>query len=125
MTIAELIKQTASGKPGKRRHRRLSLRLPMEYSFPGFPTHQFACTIDICEGGLLMQAREKLEVGQTLRIKLYHDSGPGINSIQALGKVIRTDMPDKSGKEYRCAVKFIDLPPDVLKELERLLKRLY
>jgi hypothetical protein len=125
MTIAELIKKATSGKPEKRRYRRLSLRLPLEYSFAGSFLLHFANTLDICEGGLLMQSLEKLEVGQNLRVKFYHGSGSGVDSIQALGEVIRVDRLGKSGKEYRYAVKFIDPPPDVMKKLGELLRSLY
>jgi c-di-GMP-binding flagellar brake protein YcgR len=125
MTIAELLKQAASGKPEKRRYRRVSLRLPVEYSLSGSSFHHLAYTVDICEGGLLMQAPEKLEIGQNLRVKFYYVSGSGIDSIQSLGEVIRVDRLGKSGKEYRCAVKFFDPPSDVLKELRKFLKSLY
>jgi hypothetical protein len=125
MTIAELIKQATSGTPGKRRHRRLSLRLPMDYSLPGSSRHRLAYTLDICEGGLLIHTPEKLEIGQNLRVKFYHVSGSGVESIQAPGEVVRIDRLEKSGKEYRCAVKFVDLPPDVLKNLQKFLKSLY
>jgi c-di-GMP-binding flagellar brake protein YcgR len=125
MTIAELIKQATSDKPGNRKHPRLSLRLPMEYFLPGSPRQRLAYMHDICEGGLLVHTPEKLEIGQNLRVKFYHVSGSAVESIQTPGEVVRVDRLEKSGKEYRSAVKFVDLPPNVLKDLQKFLKSLY
>lgn len=72
MNIPELIKQAASPKPGKRRHRRQSLRLPMEYSSPESCRLSLAHTLDISEGGLLMHVPEKLGIGLNLRVKFYY-----------------------------------------------------
>src|SRR4030067_1888797 len=91
MTIAELIKQRTLAKPEKRRHNRIFLCLPMEYSFPESSCPRFAHTVDICEDGLLMYVLGKLEIGQDLRVKVYYDSASGIDCIEALGEVIRVD----------------------------------
>jgi len=81
--------------------------------------------VDICEGGLLMSTPENLHLGQNLSLKFYYDSAAGIDCIQAPGEVIRVDRLVNSGKEYRCAVRFSDLPPDFLKRLRKFLKSLY
>ena len=125
MNIAELIYQATSAKSKKRRHIRLSLRLPMEYSFPESSRYHLAYTVDLCEGGLLMYTPEKLEIGQNLRVKFYYDSAAGLDCVQALGEVIRVDKVGKLGKEYRCAVRFSDLPSDFLKKLQKFLESLY
>lgn len=125
MNIAELIHQATSAKSKKRRHIRLSLRLPMEYSFPESSRHRLAYTVDLCEGGLLMYTPEKLEIGQNLRVKFYYDSAAGLDCVQALGEVIRVDRLEKSGKGYRCAVRFVDLSSDILKKLRKIFKELY
>jgi hypothetical protein len=124
--VARLIYQaTTPVKSEKRRHFRLSLRLPMEYSFPESSHHCLACTVDICEGGLLMYAPEKLETGQVLRLKFYYDSASGLDWVQAYGEVIREGRFGNSGKEYWYAVKFVDLSSDILKKLREFLKSLY
>lgn len=81
--------------------------------------------VDICEGGLLMHTRQKLEIGQNLRVKFYYDSAAGMDCIQALGEVIRVDKLGKSGKEFSCAVRFLDLSSENLKNLRKFLKSLY
>ncbi len=71
-----------------------------------------------------MHTPEKLEIGQNLKIKVYYDSASRLDCVQALGEVIRVDRSEKSGKEYRCAVRFVDLPSDILKQLRKFLKSL-
>jgi len=125
MNIKELIYQATLGKSEKRRHIRLSLRLPIEYSFPESSRHRLAYTVDLCEDGILMYTSEKLEIGQNLRVKFFYDSAAGMDCVQALGEVIRVDRLGKSGKGYRCAVRFVDLSTDILKKLRKIFKELY
>ncbi len=125
MNMAQVIHQAASAESEKRRHLRLSLRLPMEYSFPESSHLRLAYMVDICEGGLLMYTPENLGIGQNLSFKFYYDSATGLDYIKAPGEVIRVDRLDISGKEYRCAVRFSDLPPDFLKKFRKFLNSLY
>jgi len=125
INIAQIIHQAASAESEKRRHFRLSLCLPMEYSFLESFRFRLAYTADICEGGLLMYTPEKLGIGRNLSLKFYYNSDAGIDSIQALGEVIRVDRSGKSGNEYKCAVRFSDLPSDFLKKLRNFLESLY
>ena len=125
INIVQIINQATSAKFEKRRHFRLSLHLPMEYSFPESSRLRLAYTVDICEGGLLMYTQQKLEIGQKLRVKFFFDSSAGMDCIQVLGEVIRVDRLGKSGKEFRCAVRFFDLSSEILKKLRKFLKSLY
>ena len=119
------MRQATSAKSEKRKHLRLSLRLPTEYSLPESSRLHLAYMVDVCEGGLLMSTPEDLDIGQNLSLKLYYDSAVGIDCIQASGEVIRADRLEKSEKEYRCAIRFFDLPPDFLKKLRKFLESLY
>jgi c-di-GMP-binding flagellar brake protein YcgR len=125
INMAQLIRLATSAESEKRKHFRLSLRLPMEYSFPESPRLRLAYMVDICEGGLLMNTPENLDIGQNLRFKFYYDSAAGLDYIQTPGEVIRVDRLGISGKEYRCAVRFSDLPVDFLKKLQKFLRGLY
>lgn len=126
INIAKLIYHPANeGKSEKRRHFRLSLRLPMEYSFPESFRPRLAYTADICEGGLLMHTPEKLEIGQDLRFKFYYGSVSGLDWVQGFGEVIRADRLGNFGEEYWCAVRFVDMSSDILKKLREFLKSLY
>ena len=121
----KIIPNSNSTKSEKRRYPRLSLHLPLEYSFPRSSRLRFAYMGDICEGGLLMHTSQKVDIGQNLRVKFYYDSPAGIDCIQALGKVIRVQKLGKLGKDYGCGVRFSDMPPDYLKKFRKFLKSLY
>jgi c-di-GMP-binding flagellar brake protein YcgR len=123
--MAQVMHQATAAESEKRRHFRLSLRLPMEYSFPESSHLRLAYMVDICEGGLLMYTPENLDIGQNLSFKFYYDSAAGLDYIQAPGEVIRVDRLGISGKEYRCAVRFSGLPPDFLKKFRNFLNSLY
>jgi c-di-GMP-binding flagellar brake protein YcgR len=125
INIAQIIHQATSAESEKRKHFRLSLRLPMEYSFPESSHLRLAYMVDICEVGLLMFTPENLDIGQNLIFKFYYDSGAGLDYIHAPGEIIRVDRSGILGKEYRCAVRFFDMPPDFLKKLQKFLKSLY
>jgi c-di-GMP-binding flagellar brake protein YcgR len=124
-SIARLIDRVTSAKSEKREYFRLSLHLPMEYSFPDSSGHRVAYTVDISEGGLLMYSSQKLEVGQNLNLKFYFHSAAGLDYVQALGEIIRVDRLGKSEKECRYAVRFVDLSSDTSKKLRKFLKSLY
>jgi hypothetical protein len=123
--LAQIINQGISAKSEKRRHFRLSLHLPMEYSLPASSRFRLAYMADISEDGLLMFTTEKLDVGQNLSVKFYSASAAGMDCIQAFGKVIRVDNLGKSGKEYRCGVRFSDMQPNFLEKLLNHLKNFY
>ena len=123
--IVGLMQAATSSKCEKRRYFRLSLRLPMEYSFPESSRQRLAYTVDLCEGGLLMHTQDKLEIGQDLKIKFYYYSGVQIDCVEALGKVIRVDGEGKTGKEYRCAVKLLGLSSNFLRKFRKFLETLY
>jgi c-di-GMP-binding flagellar brake protein YcgR len=125
MHIAGLVNQLAWGKPEKRRYHRLSLHLPMEYSLDESSCFHLTHTVDICEGGLLIHVPEKLRIGQNMMIKFYYPSASGVDYGQVLAEIIRVERLDRSGKEYKCALQFLDLSSDLLKKFQKFLKSLY
>jgi len=121
----KIIPNSNSAKSEKRRYPRLSLHLPLEYSFLESARLRLAYMKNICEGGLLMYTPQKMDIGQNLRVKFYYDSAAGMDSIQALGEVIRVEKLGTSGKDYSCGVRFSDMPSDYLKKFRKFLKSLY
>jgi hypothetical protein len=121
----KMIRSFNSSKSEKRRYPRLSLHLPLEYSFPEAYGHHLAYMGNICEGGLLMYTPQEMDIGQNLRVKFYYDSAAGTGCIQALGEVIRVEKLGASGRDYRCGVRFSNVPPDYLKKFRKFLKSLY
>ncbi len=123
MKISELIREYTSAKPGKRKP--VLLSLPIEYSLPEWSYPRLAHTVDISEGGLSMHTPHKLENGQNLRVRIYHDSASGLDCTEIVGEVIRVDNMEKSEKEYRCSVAFIDLSSNVMNNFRKFLSSLY
>jgi c-di-GMP-binding flagellar brake protein YcgR len=117
-------RKPSRAKPEKRGHPRLSLRLPTEYSLEGSPDFRTGYTVDIGEGGLLIHIPEELSAGQRLRIRFYYFSSSGMETVQALAEVSRVERSEKSVKEYRCALGFIDLPAGELNKVRKVLKAL-
>ncbi len=126
INIAKLVYQrTIAAKSEKRRDFRLSLHLPIEYSFPKSSRLRLAYTIDISENGLLMNTSEKFDIGQNIKLKFYYDSASGLECVQALGEVIRAERLSNSGQDYWYAVRFVDLSSDILRKFRKFLKSLY
>lgn len=125
VNLARVIHRTVSTESEKRKDFRLSLRLPMEYSFPKSSDIRLAYMVDISEGGLSMYTPENLHMGQNLNLKFYYVSAAGLEYIQASGEVIRVYRLGISGMEYRCAVRFSYLPSDFLKKFRKFLNSLY
>ena len=101
----------------RRRHPRFSIDLPVEYwqinDSKGLPPR----TADISEGGLLLYISDELELGQTLKVKLFFDSGLRLKTIETHTQVVWKDIIlDKEGY-YRIGVKFIDIS---LADIEKL-----
>jgi c-di-GMP-binding flagellar brake protein YcgR len=111
-------------KAEKRGHPRVSLHLPTDYSLEGSPDFRTGYTVDIGEGGLLIHVPEELSAGQRLKIRFYYFSSSGMKTVQALAEVSRVNRVEKSVKEYRCALRFIELPAGELKKLDLVLKAL-
>jgi len=110
----------------RRRHSRFSLDLPIEY----WQTEKFksrpARTIDVSEGGLLLHLSEQLEIGQILGLNLFIDSGPDLDSIEALVQVEVVWKDIHLGKEgaYRTGVKFVDISAEDMDKLKNFLNTL-
>jgi c-di-GMP-binding flagellar brake protein YcgR len=108
----------------RRRHPRFAIDLPIEYwkirHFKSCPSR----ATNVSEGGLLVLLSEQLEIGQNLRLNLFADAGPGLNSIEAVVEVVWKDIHlDKDG-EYRTGVKFLDISAEHLDELKSFLDSL-
>jgi len=108
----------------KRRHPRFDVDLPIEYVRSDLaPSHNG--TINASEGGLLVDLREKVEVGQYLSLKLFFTLGSELTTIKALVRVVWTDMHPGEGREdYRTGVEFADISPEDMEKLRKFLDRL-
>jgi c-di-GMP-binding flagellar brake protein YcgR len=108
----------------RRRHPRFVVDLPVEYwkirNFKSCPSR----ATNVSEGGLLVFLSEQLEIGQNLRLNLFVDAGPDLNSIEAVVEVVWKDIDLGKDGEYRTGVKFLDISAEAMDELKSFLNSL-
>jgi len=109
----------------RRKHRRFSLDLPIEYHQIDSPAIRDGRAANASEGGLLVYLSEKLQIGQYVRVKLFLTSGPDLSTIQMLTQVAWTDIHfGKEGEDHRCGLSFVDISSEDLNKLKDFLKNL-
>jgi len=108
----------------RRKHPRFSVDLPVEYWQTNNLKSRASRTINVSEGGLLLHLSEELEIGQNFRLKLSIDSGPGLNSIEALVQVLWKDTSLGKDGDHRIGVKFVDISPGDMDKLKNFLNTL-
>jgi c-di-GMP-binding flagellar brake protein YcgR len=105
----------------RRRHPRVVVDLPVEY---WKINHYKSCPSrarNVGEGGLLLHLSEHLEMGQNLRLNLFIDVGPDLNSIDAVVQVVWKDIHQGEDGEVRTGVKFVDISPEDMDKLKHFL----
>jgi c-di-GMP-binding flagellar brake protein YcgR len=109
----------------RRKYPRFSLELPIEYYHIESPEVRTGRVINAGEGGLLVYLPEKLEIGQYLRMKLFIAPGHNLQTVEMLVQVVWNDihLGDYRG-DYRTGVKFVDVSPENMDRLKRLLQSL-
>ena len=109
----------------RRKYRRFSVRLPIEYYRVDSPTNQTAQTLDASEGGLQILFSEQMEIGQNLNLKLFFSSGSELNTIEMLAEVVWMNTELSEGKkQYRSGVRFIKISPEYMTKLKHFLASL-
>jgi len=105
----------------KRKCPRFSAALPIEYwrinSSKSGPGH----TINIGEGGLMVSLSEQIEVGEKLRVKLFFSSGPALNSIEAIVRVVWSNIDAEKEGYYRHGLNFVDIALANIRRVKRFL----
>lgn len=110
--------QTGMANLERRRYPRFIVDLPIEYYRINSSTGHAGRGLNISESGLLIYFPEEIEVHQYLRLKLFLSSGSESNTIEVMAEVVWKDIHlGKGWGDYRCGVKFIDVPPDDLAKL--------
>jgi len=108
----------------RRRYPRINVDLPIEYNHTTIEIQQ-ARTGNASEGGLLLYLQERMELGQQLRMKLFFPSDSGLGSIETLVEIVWMDIYlEKDWREYRTAVRFVDISPEDLERLKDFLRGL-
>jgi c-di-GMP-binding flagellar brake protein YcgR len=93
----------------RRSYPRYSVNLPVEYWPTVDSNNQLGRTGDIGENGVMLYVREKIEVGQNLKLRLFIDSGFTFISIEALVEVVWKSLPSGQTEEHQMGVKLIDI----------------
>jgi c-di-GMP-binding flagellar brake protein YcgR len=108
-----------------RRHPRFSVICPLEYWQINTSKNLSGRTADVSEGGLLLCIPDTVEVGQKLRLKLFIGDLLALKSIEAIGEVVWKDLHFGEKDEYRMGVKFIEISPGDMEEIEIFLENLF
>lgn len=109
----------------RRKHPRFNIDLPVEYSLiPSSVSHP-GRALNVSEGGLLVYLPEKVEMGQLLQLKLFFPSGSELNGVELIAEVVWRDIHlGKDWGDYRCGIRFIEIPAEGLSKLRKFLGNL-
>ncbi len=109
----------------RRKYPRFSVDLPIEYYPENLETRLPGRAVNASEGGLLICLSERIEIGESLRIRLYFPSGQGLRLIEMLVQVVWIDIHlGEEGEDYRSGVRFVDISAGDLFQLKNFLKGL-
>jgi len=108
----------------RRKHPRISVNLPIEYWQADNSKGSPGCTVDISEGGLLLYLREKIEVGQNIRVKLFIGSGLALKPIDAIVQVVWNEFHYGENDDHRTGVKFVNISLEDMDKLRNFLETL-
>jgi c-di-GMP-binding flagellar brake protein YcgR len=94
----------------RRRYRRFSIRLPIEYHRADSSINKNGQALDASEGGLQILFPEQMEVGQNVKLKLFFSSESKLNTIEMLVQVVWMNTQLGEGEQhYRSGVRFINI----------------
>ena len=107
----------------RRRHSRISVELPFDYSRVERSEDHRGILADASEGGLLVYLLEDIEIGALLRIEILFAKGTELTTIKAIVKVVWSDLAAKTcWGEYRCGLQFLSFYEGDLKKLKMVLR---
>lgn len=103
----------------RRTYRRFPMRLPVEYYRADSSTNRTGHSLDASEGGLQILFPEQMEIGQSLKIRLFFSSEAGLNTIEMVAEVvwINTQLAEDE-KHYRSGVRFTNISPENMTKLK-------
>jgi len=107
----------------KRSHPRFVTALPIEYGRIDSPENRSGHTSNISESGAMISLPEQIEVGTNLRVKIFFSLGRELNTIEATGTVVWTNIDLERKGYYRIGLKYEDISPENVQRLRSLLNR--
>jgi len=108
----------------RRKHPRFSLNLPVEYWDSETSRIHYSRTGNLGEGGILLYLPEEIEIGNSLKLKLFINSGLVFIAIEAAVEVIWKGHPCGDNPEHQIGVKFIDISEKDMAHLKYFLNSL-
>ena len=107
----------------RRRHPRLHLKLPMNYSRKELKGYYGGIVGNASEGGILVYLPEKLNTGEVLKIEILFAKGWQLKTVRGVAKIIWSDLAvRKSRKVHRYGLQFQFYNKRNLQKLRTLLK---
>ena len=109
----------------RRKHPRISVELPLDYRIVEAKENHGGMVEDASEGGILVQLREKIDIGTLLKIEILFVKGLELNSIGGIAKVVWSDLAAReSFGEFRYGLQFQSFHEGDHDRLKKLLKEL-
>jgi hypothetical protein len=121
----QLNRQLFSALSEKRKHPRIPLRLPTEYSLSGTTRGRLCHTLNIAEGGVLLCLPEKLPVGQQVKIEVFYYFDYELERFGATGQIVWIEILEDSPLRYHGALEFLDLSPCDCEKLKAFLRKIF
>jgi c-di-GMP-binding flagellar brake protein YcgR len=107
----------------RRKHPRIRIELPLDYSLVDSEETHGGLIGDISEGGLLVYLPEALKLETLLRIQILFVKGMELNSIKAIAKIVWSDLATKTiSEENRYGLEFQSFIEGDLQKLKTILK---
>jgi c-di-GMP-binding flagellar brake protein YcgR len=107
----------------RRKHPRIRIELPLDYSLVDSEETHGGLIADISEGGLLVYLPEALKLETLLRIQILFVKGMELNSIKAIAKIVWSDLATKTiSEENRYGLEFQSFIEGDLQKLKTILK---
>ncbi len=107
----------------KRKHPRLLVELPVDYSRKGKKTDFGGIVKNASEGGILVYLPEKIDVGELLKVEIYFAKGLELETVQGLAKIVWADLAAReTWREHRYGLEFHSMPKGTIQKLRSLLK---
>ncbi len=107
----------------KRKHTRVSVELPVDYSRPNGKEVYGGIVANASEGGVLVYLPERLEIGAVLKMEILYVKGLELNTIKAIAKVVWGDLATReSWGEHQYGLQFQYIDEEDFNRLVTLLK---
>jgi c-di-GMP-binding flagellar brake protein YcgR len=110
----------------RRNYPRFNIDMPIEYYRIGETTGSRGRTLNMSERGLLIYTSERMEIGQRLRLRLFRNMGPELNTIELLSEVVWVEIHiGEDCGDYRSGIRFVDTSPDDMTKVKNFLKSFF